>query len=253
MGFTASGNGVFSAMIRASKIAMLWLVAIATVSLASFVSSGQLLADESAAKDTQTEAAAAGGDHPETAKPDAGHDGAAADAHAGDDHAGDHSGPPLGVKRDLALWSLVVFIGFLFVLKKAAWKPMIEGLDKREAGIRNAIAQAEENQRKSQALLAEYEQKLKAAEEKVQAMVAEAKRDAERTSQDILASAQREVAALKDRARDEINQAKDTALAEVFSSVHSQVVRATEHVLGRAMSDADQDRLVGEALAGVGR
>lgn len=248
MGFTASGNGVFSAMIRASKIAMLWLVAIATVSLASFVSSGQLLADESAAKDTQTEAAAAGGDHPETAKPDAGHDGA-----AHDEHAGDHSGPPLGVKRDLALWSLVVFIGFLFVLKKAAWKPMIEGLDKREAGIRNAIAQAEENQRKSQALLAEYEQKLKAAEEKVQAMVAEAKRDAERTSQDILASAQREVAALKDRARDEINQAKDTALAEVFSSVHSQVVRATEHVLGRAMSDADQDRLVGEALAGVGR
>ncbi len=47
-------------------------------------------------------------------------------------------------------------------------------------------------------------------------MVAEAKRDAERTSQDILASAQREVAALKDRARDEINQAKDAALAEVF-------------------------------------
>ncbi len=38
-----------------------------------------------------------------------------------------------------------------------------------------------------------------------------------------------------------------------FSSVHSQVVLATEHVLGRAMSDADQDRLVGEALAGVSR
>lgn len=250
MGFTASGNGVFSAMIRASKIAMLWLVAIATVSFATAVNSGQLLADESAPAGEKSEAAAENHSHPEAAKADAGHD-AAADH--GDDHGGAHNGPPLDPKRDLALWSLVVFVGFLFVLKKAAWKPMIEGLDKREAGIRNAIAQAEENQRKSHALLAEYEQKLKAAEVTVQNMVAEARRDAERTSQDIIATAQREVAALKDRARDEINQAKDTALAEVFSSVHSQVVMATEHVLGRALSDADQDRLVGEALTGVRR
>ena len=96
---------------------------------------------------------------------------------------------------DLALWSLIVFVLFLFILKKFAWLPMIEGLDKREAGIRKAIADAEDGRRKSQALLAEYEQKLKTAEQTVQAMVAEARRDAERTSQDLIASAQREVEA----------------------------------------------------------
>ena len=154
-------------------------------------------------------------------------------------------------KADLALWSLIVFVIFLFVLKKAAWGPMIAGLDKREAGIRSAIAEAEENQRKSQAMLAEYEEKLRGAEQTVAEMVAEAKRDAERTSQDIVAKAQAEVEAMRDRAKEDIAQAKDTALAEVFTSVNSQVAAATEHVLGRALSDDDQDRLIQEALAEI--
>ena len=160
---------------------------------------------------------------------------------------------PMDLQTDLALWTLITFLCFLFVMKKFAWGPMIQGLDKREAGILKAISDAEEGRRKSQAMLAEYDQKLKAAEQTVQAMVAEARRDAERTSQDLLANAQREVEAIKERAKDDIRQAKNTALAEVFTHMNSQVVLATEHVLGRALQDSDQDRLVGQALAAIGR
>ena len=176
-------------------------------------------------------------------------DAAAHDGHAEDDHGGHPTGVPMNWKADLALWSFIIFLLFLGVLGKFAWKPMIEGLDKREAGIRNAIAEAEENRRKSEALLADYQSKLKAAEQTVQAMVAEARRDAERTSQDLIAAAQRDVDAIRVRAKDEIRQAKDTALSEVFSQVNAQVILATEHVLGRALSEGDQDRLVGEAVA----
>ena len=173
------------------------------------------------------------------------------DGHSQNGHA--VGGVPIDFKMDLALWSLVVFVLFLLVLKKFAWLPMIEGLDKREAGILKAISDAEDGRRKSQALLAEYDQKLKAAEQTVQAMVAEARRDAERTSQDLIARAQREVEAVRDRAKDDIRQAKDTALTEVFTQMNSQVMRATEHVLGRALQDVDQDRLVSEAMAEVSR
>ena len=174
------------------------------------------------------------------------------DAHA-DDHSGHETGVPMTFKGDLALWSFVVFLLFLAVMGKFAWKPMIEGLDKREAGIRNAISEAEENRRKSEALLADYQVKLKSAEQTVAAMVAEARRDAERTSQDLIANAQREVDAIRVRAKEEIRQAKDTALAEVFSQLNSQVILATEHVLGRALTATDQDRLVGEAVAQLAR
>jgi len=170
-----------------------------------------------------------------------------------DAHGAAENGVPMSFTADLALWSLIVFVLFLFVLKKLAWLPMIEGLDKRESGIRQAICDAEEGRRKSQALLAEYEQKLKKAEQTVQEMVAEARRDAERTSQDLITKAQRDVEAIRDRAKEDIRQAKDTALSEVFNQINTQVVLATEHVLGRALQDGDQDRLVGQALAEISR
>ena len=170
-------------------------------------------------------------------------------AHNGEEHR--ETGVPIDLKKDLALWSLVVFLIFLFVLKKTAWSPLIAGLDKREAGIRAAIAEAEEGRRKSQAALAEYEEKLHGAEQTVAEMVAEAKRDAERTSQDIVAKAQADVQSMRDRAKEDIQRARDAALAEVFSTVNGQVALATEHVLGRALNDSDQERLIEEALAGI--
>lgn len=162
-------------------------------------------------------------------------------------------GPPMGLRGDLSLFTIFAFALFLWVLGKLAWKPMIEGLDRRESGIRKAIEDAEENRRKSEALLADYQKKLRETEQTVQAMVAEARRDAERTGKDLIASAQKEVDQIRIRAREEIRQAKDTALAEVFSQVNSQVILAAEQVLGRALADADQDRLVSEALAHISR
>lgn len=181
---------------------------------------------------------------------DVGH---AEESHSGSGHAdgGHDTGVPMNFKADLALWSLVTFVLFVFIMKKLAWAPMIEGLDQREAGIRSAIADAAENQRKSHALLAEYEQKLRDAEKTVADMVAEAKRDAERTGQDIVAKAEADVTALRDRATADINQAKNTALSEVFTSVNAQVAAATERVLGRALSEDDQERLIQEALAEI--
>ena len=173
-----------------------------------------------------------------------------------EDHGGDHghpSGVPLAWKADLALFSLITFVLFIVVLGKFAWGPMIQGLDKRELAIQKAIDDAEDGRRKAHAMLAEYEQKLKAAEQTVQSMVAEARRDAERTSQDLVANAQREVGLIRDRAKDDIRQATDTALAEVFTQINSQVVLATEHVLGRALDEADQDRLISQALAEISR
>lgn len=174
-----------------------------------------------------------------------------AEAHGADAHH--DTSIPMNFQRDLALWSFITFLCFLFVMKKFAWAPMISGLDAREAGIRKAIAEAEEGRRKSIALLAEYDQKLKSAEQTVQGMIAEAKRDAERTGQDLVAAAQKEVNALRDRAKDDIRQARDSALAEVFDTMNSQVLLATEHVLGRSLNEGDQDRLVSEALAGISR
>src|SRR5205807_135020 len=43
---------------------------------------------------------------------------------------------------DLGIWTIVVFLGLFFILKKYAWGPMIEGLQKREERIKGALEEA---------------------------------------------------------------------------------------------------------------
>ena len=166
---------------------------------------------------------------------------------------GDHghdTGPPLNPEPDLVIWSLVSFVVFLFALKKLAWGPMIEGLTARESGLRQAAADTEHALGKAQALLAEHEKKLAASADEVREIIAEAKRDADRTKQDIITTAQNEAEATKNRAIEDIGHAKDVALKELFDSMSGRVTSATEHVLGRSMNGDDQQRLIEEALSG---
>jgi len=175
---------------------------------------------------------------------------ATSEAHddGGDSHA---TGVPLDFKADLALWSLVVFLTFMFVLKKFAWKPLADGLDAREQRIRGDIDAAEAARVKAEQMLADHEAKLAGVQEEVKEILAEARRDAEHTKNEIMAVAQGEAEATRDRALGDIERARDQALKDLFDHVSTQVTAATEHVLGRSLDAADQQRLIAEALADV--
>ncbi|MES2790007.1 MAG: F0F1 ATP synthase subunit B [Planctomycetota bacterium] len=165
------------------------------------------------------------------------------------------AGPPNPIewKSDLALFSLIVFGLFVVILGKFAWKPLSAALDAREARIKNDIVHAEEARMKAEKMLAEYQAKLAVAQDEILKTLAEARRDAEHTRQEILAATEKEVSASKDRALQEIERTKDQALSELFNHMAGTVANATERVLGRALTDADQDRLIGDALAEFSR
>jgi len=163
--------------------------------------------------------------------------------------AADHRTPIEDFNPDLVVWSLITFCIFLFVLKKVAWAPLIDGLDSRESNLLKVVADAQLDRDKAVSLLADYEQKLKAAQSQVDEIIAEARRDAERTKTDILATAQQDAETTRKRALDEIDRARDQAVAELFDHVRSNVVSATEKVLSRSLNDADHQKLVDNALA----
>ena len=169
------------------------------------------------------------------------------DSATGEDHK--KTGVPLSFEGDLAVWSAIVFIVFVIVLKTFAWKPLSDGLNKREEGIRKNIADAEAARVKAEQMLVEHQQKLDAVQDEVREIIAEARRDAEHTKQEIIDVAQKEAAAAKDRSIAEIERARDAALKELFDTMANQVADATEFVLGRSVSEQDQDRLIQEALS----
>lgn len=216
------------------------------------LAAGSVRAADEAPADKPTAAAA---EHAAEAHADPAH---AADSHAaaGDTHAAGHheeheTGVPMQFKGDLALWSLVTFLLFVVVLGKFAWGPLLSALNQREAGIQKQIDEAESNRVKSETLLKQYQTQLAQAQEDVKAMIAEARRDAETTKNDIMATAQREADNTRQRAVSDIERARDVALGELFDFVSKNVVQATEQVLQRSLTGEDHDRLVREALAQV--
>jgi F-type H+-transporting ATPase subunit b len=175
----------------------------------------------------------------------------AAEEHHDAGHAAEHheTGLPMDWSRDLALFSLVTFVVYVAVLRFGAWGPLRTGLNERERHIRQDIADAEANRIKSEAMIAEREAKLATVQDEVRELLAEARRDAERTKQDIITTAQNESEAMKQRAVAEIERSRDQALAELFDFVSNNVVGATERVIGRSLNQGDHDRLVGQALS----
>ncbi|HEY2251254.1 MAG TPA: F0F1 ATP synthase subunit B [Planctomycetaceae bacterium] len=173
-------------------------------------------------------------------------------------HAGGHGGGHIGItgvsddpgelKTDLAIYTFVVFLALLALLYRFAWGPVSEGLERREAGIHDNIAAAEAARIKAEKMLAEHAAKLDKVQDEVHEILAEARRDAEHTKNDIVAAAQKEAEASRQRAVTDIERARDQAMDELFAYMARSVSLATEQVIGRSLTGPDNDRLIEEAL-----
>ncbi len=191
------------------------------------------------------------------AKPAPAHDPEHNEDHAGDHGHDDHHSigtkgvdmNPAEFKSDLAIFTFFVFVLLLFILKKFAWGPIVAGLEKREGGIQQQIDDANDAHEKAKALLAKHEYQMDKAQDQVREILAEARRDAEHTREEMIAAAQKETELMKNRAVNDINQARDQALDQLFSHMAKSVAEATEHVLGRTISESDDNKLIDDALA----
>jgi len=97
----------------------------------------------------------------------------------------------------LFIWQVVIFVGLIFLLKKFAWKPILDAVNEREQGIKNALESAEsarnemqnlqaDNQRILQEARAERDAMLKDAREMKEKMVADAKNEAQEQGQKMI-------------------------------------------------------------------
>ncbi len=52
----------------------------------------------------------------------------------------------------LFFWQIVIFVGLILLLKKFAWKPILDAVNEREEGIKNALLSAENAKKEMQNL-----------------------------------------------------------------------------------------------------
>jgi F-type H+-transporting ATPase subunit b len=155
----------------------------------------------------------------------------------------------LEFKGDLAIYTFLVFIGLLLLLWRFAFGPIAKALHDREEGIGKMLADAKAEREKAEELRSSYEGMLEAAGDKVREIYAEANAKAEEMRAKRVSEADQEAQSRIQQAIQEIERAKDQAISELLEMENQRIVQATEHVLGRALTEDDQNRLVNEALA----
>ena len=155
---------------------------------------------------------------------------------------------PMSIKPDLAIFTAIVFALLMAFLGKFAWRPIMEGLEKREGSIAQQIEEAAVNAEKAAAQLQEYEAKLASATAEAQGIVAKAQKDAEATKDRIVAEAKEAATRERERALAEIDNAKNAALTEIAQNSVNAAVGLASRIVRREIKSDDHATLISDAL-----
>ena len=140
----------------------------------------------------------------------------------------------------LFFWQSLLFILLLFLLRKYAWKPILNAVNEREEGIKDALASAEnaklemqnlqaDNQKLIQEARAERELMMKDAREIKAKMIADAKDEAQAAANKTIANAQATIQA-----------EKKAAIADIKSQVANLSVEIAEKVVKQELANKDK-------------
>lgn len=154
------------------------------------------------------------------------------------------------IQQDLAIWTGVVFVLLLLILTKFAWKPIVEGLDKRERNVADQIAQAEAANQKAKDLLADYERKLAVASDQVRGILDQGRRDAEQTGREMIDKAKAEAKSELQRAVGQIDAATSAAIQELADHSATMAVELAGKIVCASLKPADHAKLIEQAVAG---
>ena len=149
----------------------------------------------------------------------------------------------------LMIWTLLVFGVSMYFLAKVAFPRIAEALDKRQRAIEESIDTAERTRREADELLAEHRERLTAARQQADEIVARARKTGETAEEELLAEARAKREEMMDQTRRDIEAETRRAIQQIRAEVADLTVLATEKVTRKSLDDADHRRLVDEALS----
>lgn len=152
----------------------------------------------------------------------------------------------------LFIWQVVIFVGLIFLLKKFAWKPILDAVNEREEGIKNALESAENAKKEMQELQADNQRILQEARLERDAMLKEAREMKDKIVADAKTEAQAQGQKMIDQAKAAIESEKNAAMNELKLQVSTLSLDIAEKVLKDELSNKEsQAKLVEKMLGDV--
>lgn len=149
----------------------------------------------------------------------------------------------------LIIWTLLAFLIVFFILKKYAWKPILNSMNEREQGIADSLATAEKIKNEMTQMKSEHEELLVKAREERGNMLREAKETKDKIISEAKEQAKVETNKIIADAQSVINQQKMAALTDLKNQVGNLVVEVSEKILQRELSNKQEQEKYIKQLA----
>jgi F-type H+-transporting ATPase subunit b len=150
----------------------------------------------------------------------------------------------------LFFWSALIFIGLILLLKKFAWKPILDAVNEREDGIKNALLSAENARKEMQNLQADNQRILQEARLERDTMLKEAREMKEKMVAEAKTEAQTQGLKMIEQAKAAIESEKNAAMAELKSHVSNLSINIAEKILKSELTNKDSQASLIEKMLG---
>ncbi|MFN5985180.1 MAG: F0F1 ATP synthase subunit B [Fluviicola sp.] len=149
----------------------------------------------------------------------------------------------------LFIMQTLILVILILLLRKFAWKPILDSLQSREEGIQNAIDAAENAKAEMQQLKSQNENLLAQARAERDAIVKDAKEVATKMVEDAKNTAKNEANKIVEAAHVSIKAEKVAAIAELKSQVAAISLEIAEKILRGELSADDKHKALAEKMA----
>tara|TARA_Y100000992_G_scaffold261068_1_gene196260 strand:+ start:852 stop:1349 length:498 start_codon:yes stop_codon:yes gene_type:complete len=149
----------------------------------------------------------------------------------------------------LFFWQLLIFIFLVLLLKKFAWKPILDTVNERESSIKDAMSEADKARNEMAAIQESNQKVLKEARAEREALL----KDARNTGAEIIAQAKTdaktEANKIISQAQEAIQNEKRAAVNELKNQVAQISLEIAEKVIDTELANKDkQAQLVDKLL-----
>lgn len=148
------------------------------------------------------------------------------------------------------IWSSISFLVVLYLLKRMAWGPILEGLKDREEEIDGALNAAKTAREQLEGLKADNDRLLVEARVKRDAMLKEGREMANQMVAEAKGKGVEEADRMVEAARTAIEHERSAAVAELKSEVAKLSLEIAEQLVRTQLTqDADQQELVSRMIS----
>jgi F-type H+-transporting ATPase subunit b len=137
----------------------------------------------------------------------------------------------------LFFWQLLIFVGLILILKKFAWKPILDTLNERENSIKESLESAQKAKDEFSKIKADNDKIISDAKKERDSIISDAKKTGREIIEESKNSAKLESEKIIENAKESIRTEKDLILKDLKSQVVDLSIEIASKILKKELNE----------------